>query len=96
MSLVWVGPYGSDPELADAPEPGDRIVYLYRGWNLGGRFASVSLNAIYFTRLAYARLTTGRNPAAEALAVRIRVPADCDASPEDVLAAFRTYAGASD
>ncbi|MCJ2135905.1 hypothetical protein MKK69_17910 [Methylobacterium sp. J-026] len=96
VTLVWVGPYGSDPELGDAPEPGDRIFYVYRGWNLGRRFATVGLNAIYFTRRAYARLTTGRNPAAEALALRIRVPADCAASPEDVLAAFRTYAGASD
>lgn len=96
VTFIWVGPYGADPSLADAPDPEDRIAYVYRGWNLGHRFATIGLNAIYFARLAYARLTTGRNPSFDEVAVRIVVPAQCDAAPEDVLAAFRRQLGASD
>lgn len=89
VTFVWAGPYGSDPSLADAARPGDRIAYVWRGWNLGHRFATIGLNGIYFARLAKARLTTGRNPAADDVAVRIVVPAACDAAPDDVLAVFR-------
>ena len=89
VTFVWAGPYGSDPSLVDAPHPGDRIAYVWRGWNLRHRFATIGLNGIYFARLAQARLTTGRNPAADDIAVKIVVPAGCDAAPEDVLAAFR-------
>lgn len=89
VTFVWAGPYGSDPALADTLQPGDRTFYIYRGWNLGHRFATVGLNAIYFTRRAYARLSTGRNPAADTVAVKIIVPGGCDASPDDVLAALR-------
>ncbi|MCJ2072333.1 hypothetical protein MKK75_26675 [Methylobacterium sp. J-030] len=89
VSFVRAGPYGSDPALVDAPHPDDRIAYVWRGWHLGHRFATVGLNVIYFARLAEARLTTGRNPAADDVAVRIVVPAGCDAAPDDVLVAFR-------
>lgn len=91
VTFVWAGPYGSDPGLADARQPDDRVFYVYRGWNLGHRFATVGLNAIYFTRMAYARLSTGRNPAADAVAAKITVPAGCDASPDDVLAVLRRH-----
>lgn len=96
VTFVWAGPYGSDPSLADAVQPDDRIAYLYRGWNLGDRFATIGLNAVHFARRAYARLTTGTNPPADAMAVKVIVPAGCDATPEDVLAAFRTQVGSAD
>lgn len=96
VTFVWVGPYGPDPSLEDAPHPDDRVFYIYRGWNLGRRFATIGLNAIYFVGKAYARLSTGRNPLAHDLAVKIVVPAGCDASPDDVLAIFRRQATAAD
>ncbi|MCJ2087675.1 hypothetical protein MKK88_17040 [Methylobacterium sp. E-005] len=89
VTFVDAGPYGSDPSLMDAPHPGDRITYIWRGWNLGRRFATVGLNVIYFTQRAWARLTTGRNPTSDDVAVKIVVPAGCDVSPDVVLAAFR-------
>lgn len=89
VTFVWVGPYGPDPSLEDRPDPEDRVFYLYHGWNLGHRFATVGLNAIYFGSKAYARLSTGRNPVTHERAVRIVVPAGCDAAPDDVLAIFR-------
>jgi len=96
VTFVWAGPYGSDPSLVDAPDPDDRVSYIYRGWNLGHRFATVGLNAIYFIRLAQARLSTGRSPAADDIAVKIVVPAGCDAAPDDVLAAFRKQVSSAD
>ncbi|MCJ2064562.1 hypothetical protein MKK63_17835 [Methylobacterium sp. J-088] len=96
VTFVWVGPYGSDPSLVDTPDPEDRVSYIYRGWNLGHRFATVSLNAIYFIRLAQARLSTGRNPAADDIAVKIVVPAGCDATPDTVLVAFRKQVSSTD
>lgn len=95
VTFTWVGPYGSDPSLADTVHPADRAVYFYRGWNLGHRFATVGLNAIYFARLAYARFTTGRNPSFDEVAVKIVMPAGCDAAPDDVLATFRRQASTS-
>ncbi|MCJ2021745.1 hypothetical protein MKK84_30765 [Methylobacterium sp. E-065] len=96
VTFVWVGPYGSDPSLVDTPDPEDQVSYIYRGWNLGHRSATVSLNAIYFMRLAQARLSTGRSPAADDIAVKIVVPAGCDATPDDVLAAFRKQVSLTD
>ncbi|WP_342107804.1 hypothetical protein [Methylobacterium sp. SI9] len=96
VTFVSVGPYGPDPSLEDAPHPGDRVSYTYRGWNLGRRYATIGLNAIYFASKAYARLSTGRNPTVHDLAVKIAIPAGCDASPDAVLATFRTQVGSAD
>ncbi|MEL6061788.1 MULTISPECIES: hypothetical protein [unclassified Methylobacterium] len=96
VTFVSVGPYGPDPARQDAPHPADRIAYIYHGWNLGGRFGTIGLNAIYFASKAQARFSTGRNPTTDDLAVKIVVPAGCDASPEDVLATFRKQVTAAD
>ncbi|WP_143012374.1 hypothetical protein [Methylobacterium phyllostachyos] len=96
MSFVETGPYRSNPALSAASQPENRVFYVYRGWNLGYRFATVGLNAIHFTRRAYARLTTGRDPAGNEMAVEITVPAGCEASADDVLAAFRRQIEPSD
>jgi hypothetical protein len=85
IDFVQASPYGSDPSLVGAPRP-----------NLGSRFATASLNAIYFTRRAYARLAMRKNPATDDMAVKVIVPADCDASPNDVLTALRREARSSD
>ncbi|MCJ2123138.1 hypothetical protein [Methylobacterium sp. J-077] len=96
VEFVQASPYGSDPSLLGVPRPNDHVFYVYRGWNLGSRFATASLNAIYFTRRAYARLAMQKLPATDDMAVKIIVPADCDASPDDVLAALRREARSSD
>lgn len=96
IDFVQASPYGSDPSLVGAPRPNDHVFYVYRGWNLGSRFATASLNAIYFTRRAYARLAMRKNPATDDMAVKVIVPADCDASPNDVLTALRRETRSSD
>ncbi|MCJ2074048.1 hypothetical protein MKK75_35550 [Methylobacterium sp. J-030] len=92
VDFVPVSPYGHDPSLAGTPGSDDHVAYVYHGWNLGSRFITISLNGIYFARLAYARLSMQKNPAADDLAVKIIVPAGCDASPEDVMAVLRRAA----
>ena len=90
VDFVTAGPYGPDPSLVGAPQPNDHVVYVYRGWNLGSRAASVSLNAIHFARRAYARLAMQKNPAADDWAVKLIVPAGCDASPENLMSVLRS------
>ena len=70
VSIVFVqaSPYEPDPSLAGTPRPDDHVFYVYRGWNLGSRFVTASLNAIYFARRAYARLTMQKNPATDDMA----------------------------
>lgn len=96
IDFVEAHPYGSDPSLVGAPRPGDRVFYVYHGWNLGSRFATTGLNVIYFARRAYARLALQKNPAADNLAIKIIVPAGCDASSDDVLTALRREARPTD
>ena len=89
INFVGAGFYASDPSLVGAPGPEDRVFYIYRGWRLGRRFVSVRLNAIYFVHRVYARLVMHKNLATDDLAVKVIVPASCDASLNDVMAALR-------
>lgn len=89
VNFFRTGPYEPDPSLVGTPRPNDRVFYVYRGLNLGNRFATVSLNAIYYARHAYARLTMRQKPAWDDIAVKIIVPASCEASPNDVIAALQ-------
>lgn len=93
VDFVLVGPYDRDPSLVGTLGPQDHVSYVYRGWNLGDRFVTLSLNAIYFVRRAYARLAMQKNPANDELAVKIIVPSGCAASPEDVMAVLRRAVG---
>jgi hypothetical protein len=89
VDLVPVGPSAADPATAGDLRPSERITFLYRGWTLDGRFAAVGLNALYVARWAYARLTRQMKPATHEWAVKILVPASCDASTDAVIAALR-------
>lgn len=89
INFIAVSPYEADPTPIGAPQLGDHVFYFYHGVKLDGRFITVGLNVIYFTRRAYARLTMRRNTAADDLAVKVIVPASCDTSPEDVMTALR-------
>jgi hypothetical protein len=89
IDLVPIGPSAADPATAGNLQPADRVAFLYRGWTLDGRFAAVGLNALYVARWAYARLTSQTKPAIHERAVRIIVPAHCDASADAVIAALR-------
>ncbi|MDP4005184.1 hypothetical protein [Methylobacterium sp. NEAU K] len=89
IHFVAASPYGSDPSLVGAPGSDDRVFYVYRGWSLGSRLATISLNAIYFSRRAYARLRMQETPATDDLAVKIIVPTGCEASAEEVMSNLR-------
>ena len=90
VSFVRARPEAPDPSLVGRPEPAGRIVYVYRGWDLGSRFVTLSLNAIYVARAVYARMTMGALPATDDLALRIVVPPGCEASPEQVMSVLRS------
>lgn len=87
--FIVANPYQSDPSHVGTVRPKDHVSYVYRGWKLENRFATVSFNAIYFARRAYARLTMQKEPAFDDLAVKIVVPAECNTSSDDVMAALR-------
>lgn len=95
IDFVEANPYQSDPSLVGAPRPDDHVFYVYRGWQLGSRFATAGLNAIYFARRAYARVSMQPGPAFDDLAVKIIVPAECGASPDAVMATLRRDAQTS-
>lgn len=88
--FAQVSPYEPDPSLLGRPRPGDRVFYVYRGWHLGNRFINISLNSIYFSRRAYARLKMQKIPTTEDFALKFIVPSSCKASPEAVMAVLRT------
>ncbi|MGU3326100.1 hypothetical protein ACLBXB_04105 [Methylobacterium mesophilicum] len=90
VDFVQASPYGPDPSLVGAPRPNDHVSFVYRGWNLGNLAAAPSLNAIYFARRAYARLTMQKNPAADDLAVKIIIPAGCDIPAEKIMSILRS------
>ena len=90
VDFLRASPYEPDPSLVGRPQPGDRVFYVYRGRDLGTRFVTIRLNAIYLARLAYARLTGQDVPAADDLALKIIVPAGCEASADHVTAVLRT------
>jgi hypothetical protein len=83
------GPYGVEASVVGSPAPEDRIVYIYDGWTLGDGIASVGINAIYFARRVYARVTLHKKLAADDLALKIVIPLRCEASIDDVRTALR-------
>lgn len=89
IDFVLVSPYGPDPSLVGAPRPDDRVFYVYRGWNLGSSFATATLNAIYFARRLFARLSLQQVPAFDEFAVKIIVPAGCDVPLDEVMTTLR-------
>lgn len=87
--FVDPSPHGEDASLAAPPAPGDRVVYVYRRWTLGGRLATAELGALHFARRALGVLRMGGDAARREMAVKLTIPAGCDASPEDAMAALR-------
>lgn len=83
------GPYGVDASTVGSPEPVDRVVYIYDGWTIEGGVGTLGINAIYFARKVYARVMLNRKLAADDIAIKIVVPAGCNASTADVMTAFR-------
>lgn len=83
------GPYGMEASLVGSHAPQDRIAYVYDGWTLGDGAATVGINAIYFARRVYARVTLHKKLAADDLAMKIVIPARCNASVDDVMTALR-------
>ena len=90
VDFVRVRPYDPDPSRVGRPRPVGRVFHVYHGWELGRRFVTIRLNAIYVARTAYARLTLRAIPATDELALRIVVPPGCDASPEQVMSVLRS------
>lgn len=89
VDFVQASPYEPDPSLVGRPGPGDHVAYVYRGRDLGSRFITIKLNAIYLARLAYARLAMRRNPATDELALKMIIPSGCASPSADVMAVLR-------
>ena len=88
-TIYFVPPslYGVGPSL-NAPNPKDRVFYAYRGYMLGGQFASMELSMVYVARLASSLMRTSEQSGFDDLAAKIIVAAGCDATPVDVISAF--------
>ena len=93
-TIYFVSPllYGFGPSLNAAPNPNDRVFYAYRGNMLVGRFASMELSMVYVARLASNLMRTSGQSGVNELAVKIIVPAGCDATPVDIISALREQA----
>ncbi len=87
--LVSPSPHGVGASLDAPPNPDDRILYAYRGRTFGGRFGSTEVSVAHFARRALGVLRMPGGADVEDLAVKMIVPAGCDASPEDVMATLR-------
>ena len=88
VEVVEPSPHGRDASLVSAT-PGARVFYAYRGAILSGRLAVTELIARHFAGRAAALLTRDGAGRRDNLAVKMTLPADCGAAPEDVLAALR-------
>ena len=90
-TIYFVSPlfYGVGPSLNAPPHLDDRVYYAYRGRMLGGRFASTALSMMYVARLALGVLRMSEQSGVDDLAVKIIVPAGCDATPAAVIVAVR-------
>jgi len=86
-------PHGTDTSLAPLRDPNDRVAYVYRGRTLDGPRAAIQLSILSVLHRAGAVL--GMNGAAtrHELAVKLVVPAGCDAAPEEAMAALRQARG---
>ena len=87
--LVSPSPHGVGASLDAPPNPDDRILYAYRGRTSGGRFGSTEVSVAHFARRALGVLRLPGGAEVEDLAVKMIVPAGCDASPEGIMAALR-------
>lgn len=88
IEVVESSPHGRDASLVPAT-PGARVFYAYRGAILSGRLAVTELIVRHFAWRAAAILTRDGTGFRDNLAVKITLPTDCGAAPEDVLAALR-------
>ncbi|MCJ2122855.1 hypothetical protein [Methylobacterium sp. J-077] len=91
--FVEPSPHGTDTSLAAPRDPNDRVVYVYRGWTLEGPRAAMALSVLHFAHRASAVLRMRAASARSDLAVKLVVPAGCDASPEAAMAALRRIPG---
>ncbi|MCJ2055248.1 hypothetical protein MKL09_01630 [Methylobacterium sp. J-048] len=91
--FVEPSPHGTDTSLAAPRDPNDRVVYVYRGWTLEGPRAAMQLSVLYFMRRAGAVLGLNGAATPHELAVKLVVPAGCDASPDEAMAALRRTRG---
>lgn len=86
--FVEASPHGRDASLSVADDPDDRVAYLYRGRVLEGRHAAMSLSLLHFVRRAGAVMMVGGAVARDELAVKLTVPASCDAPLHEVVSAL--------
>jgi hypothetical protein len=91
--FVEPSPHGTDTSLAAPRDPNDRVAYIYRGWTLEGPRAAMQLSVLYVLRRAGAVLGLNGVATRHELAVKLVVPAGCDASPEEAMAVLRRIRG---
>lgn len=87
--FVDPSPHGTDVSLVAPPNPNDRVVYVYRGWTLEGARAAMKLSVLHYMHRAAAVLHLSPASVRSELAVKLVVPAGCDASPDAVMTALR-------
>lgn len=87
--FVEASPHGRDASLTAADDPGDRVAYLYRGRVLEGHRAAMTLSLLHFIRRAGAVIKVGEPAARDELAVKLTVPANCEAPFDEVVSALR-------
>lgn len=89
VEFVEPAPHGADTALAGPKNAGDRVFYAYHGWVLAGRFAATELTILHFAWRGASVLRLNRTAGRDTLAAKLTIPAGCEASPEEALAALR-------
>lgn len=87
--FVEASPHGRDASLAVPDNPGDRVAYVYRGQVLDGPRAAMMLSLFHFLGRAEALFDLNAPVARDELAVKLIVPASCDAPLGEVADALR-------
>ncbi len=89
VEFVEPSPHGVDASLAGPQNAGDRTFYAYRGWILGGRYATTALAIRHFLWRGASVLRLNGTAGRDRLAVKLIMPAGCEIAPEDVMTTLR-------
>lgn len=89
VDFVEPSPHGNDTSLAVTADPRDQVFYVYAGWTFGDRHAAMKLSMLYVLRQAIAIVRIDAPGTRGERAVKLVVPAGCQATPDDVMDALR-------
>ena len=89
VEYVEPSPHGADTSLAGSKNAADRVFYAYHGWVFGGRFAATELILRHLIWRSVSMLHLDGVGGRDTLAVKLTMPAGCQASPEEAMVALR-------